>query len=811
MPPKHSFAFGPFLLDADEQVLLREGRAVPLPPKAFDTLLVLVGHSGHILMKDELMKQVWPETYVEENNLQQSISALRKVLEDGAGESRYIETVPRRGYRFTARVEEYWDDKTESALEGLTSLSGVKEEQEISTHPSEGGTSDTTTRQLPLVNNDAQVRQYIKTVMKRGYRFVAGAKGSSEEGAGLLVRERTRAQFTIEEEAEETDEQARSLAASRGARRFRFPVLIACALLVALVAAGYYVWLYQSRRNRDREQRAAGAPPPPQQMTLRRFATHGGVPYRVAISPDGKSLVYQQRINDKDSLWLGQIETNNSVPISQRTDLIYGEPAFAPDGSSIYFTVSGGHRPQAMLLRMPVLGGVMTELIPNVHSPVTFSPDGQQLAFLRGDDEANQNSIIIADSADGKNERTLITRKWPENFSPDGLSWSPDGKRIAVGANKTGGRDEILAVSIADGSIIKIGARDWGRVDKLAWLPDGSGLVMIARENAAARKRHIWFVPYPDGEARRITNDLNIYVGNSLSVSADGKLAVLHGHIHSSIWIAPEADVKQARRVLEGVAPRYEGVDGLAWTSDGRLLYTAYVGDNLSIWSINSDGGDLRQLTANGAVTVDNQMCVTADGRYIVFQSNRSGGLEIWRANTDGSGLKQLTTGGGNLLPSLSPDGQWVVYTSARDGKSTLWRISIDGGEATQLTDKFSSWSQVSPDGKYIAYLAPPEAPGVRLMIMPFEGGEPVKSFAVPETGLPGRRAMRWTPDGKAIIYKDDLRGLWRQALEAEKPQLVKGFEELLVRHLAWSFDGKELAYTSGPTTMEIILIENFK
>ena len=122
MPPKHFFTFGPFLLDADEQRLLREGRAVPLPPKAFDTLLVLVGQSGHILMKDELMKQVWPETYVEENNLQQSISALRKVLEDGAGESRYIETVPRRGYRFTARVEEYWDAKTESALEDLTSF-----------------------------------------------------------------------------------------------------------------------------------------------------------------------------------------------------------------------------------------------------------------------------------------------------------------------------------------------------------------------------------------------------------------------------------------------------------------------------------------------------------------------------------------------------------------------------------------------------------------------------------------------------------------------------------------------------------------
>lgn len=65
--------------------------------------------------------------------------------------------------------------------------------------------------------------------------------------------------------------------------------------------------------------------------------------------------------------------------------------------------------------------------------------------------------------------------------------------------------------------------------------------------------------------------------------------------------------------------------------------------------------------------------------------------------------------------------------------------------------------------------------------------------------------------DGKGIIYKDDVQGLWRQALDEERPEMVKGFEEVRVRNLAWSFDGKNLAYTSGPSTNEIILIENFK
>jgi DNA-binding winged helix-turn-helix (wHTH) protein/pimeloyl-ACP methyl ester carboxylesterase len=98
-----TYLFGDFRLDADEGVLLRDGEPVPLTPKAFDTLVALVEQSGHVLGKDELMRRVWPEQFVEENNLSQNISLLRKALQ-GAGASGYIETVPRRGYRFVAPV-----------------------------------------------------------------------------------------------------------------------------------------------------------------------------------------------------------------------------------------------------------------------------------------------------------------------------------------------------------------------------------------------------------------------------------------------------------------------------------------------------------------------------------------------------------------------------------------------------------------------------------------------------------------------------------------------------------------------------------
>src|SRR5438034_1180891 len=98
------YEFGPFRLNSESRVLLRDGEVVPLPPKALDTLVLLVRNSGRALDKDALMKELWPDTFVEEANLAQHISVLRKALGESPTEPQYIETIPRRGYRFLAKV-----------------------------------------------------------------------------------------------------------------------------------------------------------------------------------------------------------------------------------------------------------------------------------------------------------------------------------------------------------------------------------------------------------------------------------------------------------------------------------------------------------------------------------------------------------------------------------------------------------------------------------------------------------------------------------------------------------------------------------
>jgi DNA-binding winged helix-turn-helix (wHTH) protein len=97
------YEFGPFRVDAAERVLLHDGEVVPLTPKVFDTLLVLVENSGHTLTKSEMMNLVWPDATVEESNLTTNISVLRKAMGERSDRHQYIETIPWQGYRFVAR------------------------------------------------------------------------------------------------------------------------------------------------------------------------------------------------------------------------------------------------------------------------------------------------------------------------------------------------------------------------------------------------------------------------------------------------------------------------------------------------------------------------------------------------------------------------------------------------------------------------------------------------------------------------------------------------------------------------------------
>src|SRR5262245_61234682 len=115
----HFYEFGPFRLDPSKRRLLRDGEVLRLTPKAFDLLLVLVEESGRTVEKDELLERVWAGTIVEENNLNQNITTLRKLLGDSRQESQYIATIPGLGYRFVAEVRKVEESSPKLGVRGL--------------------------------------------------------------------------------------------------------------------------------------------------------------------------------------------------------------------------------------------------------------------------------------------------------------------------------------------------------------------------------------------------------------------------------------------------------------------------------------------------------------------------------------------------------------------------------------------------------------------------------------------------------------------------------------------------------------------
>src|SRR2546427_10248618 len=129
-PAKHIYEFGPFRVDPVNHRLLRQGVVVPLAPKAFEVLLVLLEHRGRVVEKDELMEQLWPDSVVEEANLTVHISALRRVLGDAPNQHRYITTIPGRGYRFAAEAKECEVERMEVTVRERISASLVMEEEE---------------------------------------------------------------------------------------------------------------------------------------------------------------------------------------------------------------------------------------------------------------------------------------------------------------------------------------------------------------------------------------------------------------------------------------------------------------------------------------------------------------------------------------------------------------------------------------------------------------------------------------------------------------------------------------------------------
>jgi serine/threonine protein kinase len=540
--------------------------------------------------------------------------------------------------------------------------------------------------------------------------------------------------------------------------------------------------------------------------------TNTGKSRVAAISPDGKYVVHVIEDAGKQSLWVRQVTTANNVQIVPPAETTYFGITFSSDGNYVYYVTAGKNETQALLYQVPVLGGPPRKLVVDIDDPVTLSPDGGQIAFARFAPSKGTDDLTVA-KADGSEQHVVASRKLPTRYAASwfslsaGPNWSPDGRTIATLASEGIGAAEwsLVGVPVMGGAEKTISSNRWSSSGRVAWLGDGSGLVLDASDQSSSLLPQLWYVAYPSGEARRITNDLNRYFGVSLT-SDSSALVTVQSEVSSSIWVAPQGDATAARRLTSGSGTG-DGLTGVVSLPNGGVLFTSNAGGHSDIWGMSADGSSPAQLTVNAGN--NNQPAVSPDGRTAVFSSDRNGRRNIWSMNVDGSSPKQLTDGGSDVNPRITPDGKWLLYESLRNGRIWVWKQPLAGGTSQPLIERTATNPTISPDGKWIAIYALEEpADRFEIAYIPIEGGEPTKlSYQVDA-------AFGWSPDSKSVLYVDSRNGvsnLMSQTLDGRPPKQVTNFIEGTIFNFAWSADGKQLFLARGAINSDVVLINNVK
>ena len=539
-----------------------------------------------------------------------------------------------------------------------------------------------------------------------------------------------------------------------------------------------------------------------QTMQLAKLTYSGNVEsFNASISPDGKYVAYVIEDAGEDGLLIKQRAAESGVIILPQGPHNVSGVAFSPDSNFVYYSLSvqGG---QPALYQAPAMGGPARKLIADAEGPVTFSPDGKLLAFIRG-----STYIMLADP-DGGNIRQLAKASDGNRYF--NLSWSPKGDVIAaVYYSHTDSNDHLSQITVADGLESPIRSQPWLRLRGVSWLPDASGLVVSGRDPEMQRSQ-LWEIEYPGGTTRRITNDLQIY--NGAVLTRDGSIILsVQEKYRSNLWTSlGTAGPKQ----ISTETGRDEGMSGVAISGDGRIAYTVRMKGDQDIWIANADGSGYRQVTFD--VKANYAPVFSPDGRYLAYVSTRAGSPDIWRMDADGTNPIQLThdpdlTG----QPSFSPDGSFVYY-DVMDGqrRHSIWRVSVNGGAPEQITRFGSRRPVISPDGNLmvceVRESVGETAP--KMVLVSLQNGQIVSNLN--SVSLQQSRNIRWSSDGKSLIFSETrgrVDNLWLLPIDGSPARQITNFDADRIFHFDVTRDGKSWIMARGGEDSDVVTVSDFR
>ncbi|MCC6262060.1 MAG: PD40 domain-containing protein [Bryobacterales bacterium] len=654
--------FGSFEVDTVSGELRKHGIRLHLPGQPFQILAILLDRTGEAVTREELQRSLWPQDLPADSDrsLNTAVNRLRCVLGDVAGSARYIETLPRKGYRFVSPVERI-ARRVEAPLPPVSALQPAVRWRPPS---------------WPILGI---------------YSFI---------GIGILA---LAAAFVWR-----IWNNADAPLPSRVAALTQFPGTETTPSLSPDGRQAAFSWNGGSEAKLDIHVRAIGS------SALRRVTNTIGNAFSPSYSPDGRRIAFYRRAGDSAYVHIVSAESQNLVraagfglnvgpplqfpahsPMAPSPDL--AALSWSPDGSELaYIDKSSPGEPYSIFLS-PVSdwrGERFTAPPSGIRgdgSPA-FSPDGRRLAFVRSLDDA-AGDLYVASLNDGALQR--LTR---DGRRIAGIAWAEDGKSIVFSTERSG-LPALWRIDVATSAL-----------EPVRQVREAAALPSISRAgNTLAYVR--W-----SGREDLVRIPLNIAVGAAVDpatvtrlfenssnpeYSPDGSKVVFSMAVGNAneIWVS-DADGRDAVRLTTA--------DGYAasprWSPDGRFIaFDARAANNFGIYDvfvISATGGTPRRLTSGPLQNT--RPAWSSDGRFIYFASDRSGTQQIWKVPAEGGSARQITHNGGSEAIE-SPGGETLYYS--RRSVPGLWSIPSGGGKES-LVIKDLQWENsrnwtVTRDGIY--------------------------------------------------------------------------------------------------------------
>ncbi len=714
-PRKHFWEFDQFRADATERVLWRADEPVALTQKAFDVLLVLIEGQGHIVTKDELMEKVWPDTFVEESNLSQNIYTLRKTLGETAEGEGYIQTVPRRGYRFARPVNEVKEEAmTAPPIEIVQPVTTVSAEA------------------LPVA---AEVPLPTVPTSRRGVFVGLGAAALVALVAlGWLYAQR-RARVTTPNEL--------TLTALTTTGNI---------MATAIAPDGKYV-AYATNDN-DRlstlwleelvtATRRAIIPPAETRY------------YALTFTPDGTQLYYSAANQETARRSLFRVSLLGG-PSKKLTDEVNLAVSFAPDGKQMALRRALNARRVCVLTLSDIEAAQERELVtvryPELLYDPAWSPDGQMIAAAAGNPNESAGMYVIATRAADGASKTLTAQRWKWIGQ---VAWLDANALLMVAQPTDGELKQLWRLDLRDGTAQRM-SNDTNTWNRLSYSATTRTIAAMQVEQLS----HVYLLPVNEPKReQKISFGAGGFRGD-ISWLPDGRL-IYDGKARNSAVISVMNQDGSNAHSLTNALTQGAWVGATTTSKDGRyVVFASDLGGGRHLWRMQADGSELIQLTYGQG---EDHPAISPDNEWVYFTLREHVGTDrptIGRVPFKGGDVQPVTTDF-TAYPALSPDGKYLACLHAIEPGLHPWHLALyplTGGQPTKIfthaiaTGHTPQWS---PDGQTLAYSENPTSAPSKLWLQSINESQ---SRVLAE--FTGERifGLGWSHDGKQLVL---VRGLW--------------------------------------------------